>query len=78
MPLINCEASLTLPWPENCVLTSKATRNATPGVNIIINPVGVTLKIKDIKLCVLVVNLSAENDNKLLEQLQTGFKRTIK
>ena len=78
MPLINCEASLTLPWPENCVLTSKATRNATPRVNVIINPVGVTLKIKDIKLCVLVVNLSAENDNKLLEQLQTGFKRTIK
>ena len=25
-----------------------------------------------------VVNLSAENDNKLLEQLKTGFKRTIK
>ena len=27
---------------------------------------------------VLVVTLSAENDNKLLEQLKTGFKRTIK
>ena len=25
-----------------------------------------------------VVSLSAENDNKLLEQLKTGFKRTIK
>ena len=25
-----------------------------------------------------VVTLSAENDNKLLEQLKTGFKRTIK
>ena len=27
---------------------------------------------------VSVVALSAENDNKLLEQLRTGFKRTIK
>ena len=25
-----------------------------------------------------VVTLSTENDNKLLEQLETGFKRTIK
>ena len=27
---------------------------------------------------VAVVTLSAENDNKLLDQLKTGFKRTIK
>ena len=27
---------------------------------------------------VAVVTLSAKNDNKLLEQLKTGFKRTIK
>ena len=35
-------------------------------------------RIKDFKLYVPVVTLSAENDNKLLEQLKTGFKRTIK
>ena len=29
-------------------------------------------------MCVPVVTLSAENDNKILEQLKTGFKRTIK
>ena len=29
-------------------------------------------------MCVPVVTLSAENDNKLLEQLKTRFKRTIK
>ena len=29
-------------------------------------------------MCVPVVTLSAENDNKLLEQLKTGFKRTIR
>ena len=36
------------------------------------------LKIKDTKLYVPVVILSAKDDNKLLEQLKTGFKRTIK
>ena len=40
-------------------------------------PTGATFKIKDTKLYVPVVTLSAENDNKLLEQLKTGFKRTI-
>ena len=35
-------------------------------------------KITDCKLYVPVVTLSAENDNKLLEQLKTGFKRTVK
>ena len=46
MPLINCEVSLTLTWPENCVLTSKATREADPdadpavaGINNSINAV---------------------------------------
>ena len=41
------------------------------------NPTGATFKITDTKLYVPVVTLSAENDNKLLEQLKTGFKGTI-
>ena len=78
MPLINCEVSVTLTWSENCVLTSKATRKAAPGVDAINNPKGATFKIKDTKLYVfLIVTLSAENDHKLLEQLKTGLKRTI-
>ena len=40
-------------------------------------PTGLEFKITDIKLYVLVVTLSKENDTKLLEQLKTGFKRTI-
>ena len=28
IPLINCEVSLFLTWPKNCVITSKATRGA--------------------------------------------------
>ena len=80
--LINCEVSLNLRWSENCVLTRKSTRDADPdadpavaGIN---NPTNAVFKITDCKLYVPVVTLSAENDNKLLEQLQTGFKRTIK
>ena len=82
IPLINCEVSLNLIWPENCVIISKATREADPdadpavaGIN---NPTNAVFKITDCKLYVPVVTLSAENDNKLLEQLKTGFKRTIK
>ena len=41
------------------------------------NPTGL-LTLTSCKLYVLVVILPAENDNKLLEQLKTGFKRTIK
>ena len=80
--LINCGVSLTLTWSENCVLTSKATREADPdadpavaGIN---NPTNAVFKITERKLYVPVVALSAEDDNKLLEQLKTGFKRTIK
>ena len=44
----------------------------------ILAPSGITFKITDTKLYVPVVTLSKENDAKLLEQLKTGFKRTIK
>ena len=42
------------------------------------NPEDATFRITDVKLFVPVVTLSKENDIKLLEQLKTGFKRTIK
>ena len=41
-------------------------------------PTGLEFKIIDTKLSVPVVTLSKENDTKLLEQLKSGFKRTIK
>ena len=84
MPLIKCEESLILTWSENYVLTSRAYREAVaaqgnnPAVARINNPTNVALKIKDTKLYVPVVTLSAQGDNKLLEQLKIGFKRTIK
>ena len=42
------------------------------------SPKSAAFKIKECKLYVPVVTLSADNDNKLLEQFKTGFKRTIK
>ena len=81
-PLINFEVSLTLTWSENYVITSKATRKADPDADLAVagtnNPRNVTFKIKDAKFYVPVVILSAENDNKLLQQLKKGCKRTIK
>ena len=83
MPLINCEVSLTLSWSDTCVITSmekRLVRAAQVG-----NPAAyggslesAVFKIKDCKLHVPVVTLSAENGKILLEQLKTGFKRTIK
>ena len=81
IPLINCEVSLTLIWSENCVLTSKAKRDADSHADLpvagINNATSASFKTKDTKLYVPVVTLSAKNDNKILEQLKTGFKRTI-
>ena len=71
MPLINCEINLILTWSENCVLISKATRDADPDANRavapIYNPTNATFKITDTKFYVPVVTLSTENDKKLLE-----------
>ena len=87
IPLINWEISLTLTWSENWVLTditTQAARNNNPnadpsveareGIDALTNA---TFKITDTKLYVPVVTLSTENDN-FLEQLKSGFKRTIK
>ena len=82
MLLINCEINLILIWSKNCVLTDIITQAANPSVDPAIPAINVstnaTFKITDTKLYVSVTTLSTENDNKLLKQLKTGFKRTIK
>ena len=82
IPLINCEITLILSWYKECVLVGKALRNApdrqpNPPIAAIESPTSARFEITDCKLYVPVVTLSAENDNKLLEQLKSGFKRTI-
>ena len=82
IPLINCEVELILTWFKNCVLIDKLTRDANYGADPIVhkidNPENATFQITDTKLYVPLVTLSKENDTKHLEQLKTGFKRTIK
>ena len=74
---------MALSWYANCVITSLEKRlvTAAQGDNPAVyddSTTNATCKITDCKLYVPVVTLSAENDSKLLEQLKTGFKRTIK
>ena len=79
IPLVNCEVSLNLSWSETCVITSMEKRILVASQpNGGDSPESVTYKIKDCKLYVPVVALSAENDNELLQQLKTGFKRAMK
>ena len=56
-------------------------RNANPPVQArqrIDAPTNATFQITNTKLYVQVVTLSTEDDNKLLEQLKSGLKRTLK
>ena len=63
MPLINCEVNLILTWSKDCVISSATGETK--------------FKITDTKLYVPVVTLSTQDNTKLLQQLKSGFKRTI-
>ena len=66
MPLINCEINLLLTWSASCVTVSADVANQIA-----------TFAITDTKLYVPVVTLSTKDNQKLLEQLQSGFKIVI-
>ena len=80
MPLISCEINLISTWSENCVVTDVIIYAAVPAQEesptrpTINAPTKATFKIIDTKLYVLVVTLSIQDDNKLLEQLKAGLK----
>ena len=61
MPLINCEVNLILTWSSTCVISSATGETK--------------FKITDTKLYVPVV--PTQDNAKLLQQLKSGFKRTI-
>ena len=63
MRLINCEVNLIFTWLPTCVISS-ATEETK-------------FKITETKLYVPVVTLSTQDNAKLLQQLKSGFKRTI-
>ena len=80
MPLISCEVSLELKWNKNCVITSLERRQVDAGPPIVRYnaPTGATLAINDCKLYIPVVNLSKDDEIKLLTNLKLGFKTEIK
>ena len=66
IPLINCEISLQLKWSKNCIIVAGTAANQNP-----------VFQMNDTKLYVHIVNLSTQENIKLLKQLESGFKRTI-
>ena len=63
MLLINCEVNLILTWSKDCVITNSEGE--------------AKFAITETKLYVPVVTLSTQDNAKLLQQLKSGFKRTI-
>ena len=63
MPLINCEVNLILTWSPNYIISSVTGETK--------------FKSTETKLYVPVVTLSTQDNAKLLQQLKSGFKRTI-
>ena len=63
MPLINCEVNLILTWSKDCVNTNSEGEGKFAKT--------------ETKLYVPVVTLSTQDNEKLLQQLKSGFKRTV-
>ena len=63
MPFIDCEDNLILGWSKDCVITNSIREGK--------------FAITDAKLYVTVVTLSTQDNAKLLQQLKSGFRRTI-
>ena len=70
MLLINCKIELKLKWTNHCVLSANGNENDDANTNNIFT-------IKDAKLYVPVVTLSAKNNQKLSKLLSKGFERSV-
>ena len=64
MPLINCKIHLELSWNKNCLLSSADANN-------------LSFKITKTQLYVPIVTLLKDDNEKLIKQLNEGFKRTV-
>ena len=63
IPLIDCEVNLILTWSKDCVITNSTGEGK--------------FAITETKLYVPVVTLSTKDNEKFLQQLISGFKKTI-
>ena len=66
MPLIICEINLNLDWSQKCVIVATTVADQS-----------VAFSITDTKIYVPVIDLSTQDNAKLLEKLKSYFKRTI-
>ena len=66
MPLANCEINLDLNWSQKCVIVATEVSN-----------LAATFLITDTNLYIPVVTSSTQDNEKLLQQLKSGFKITI-
>ena len=65
MPLTNCDINFILPWFANCVISNASANQVT------------AFAITDTKLHFPIVSLPTQDNAKLLQDLKSGFKRTI-
>ena len=63
MPLINCTVNLILTWSEDCLITNSTGEGK--------------FAITETKLYVPIVTLSTKDNEKLLQQLKSGFKKQL-
>ena len=70
MPLINCKVELKLKWTKYCVLFAAGVDNTNANPNFIFT-------VKDTKLYVPVVTLSARDNQKLSKLLSKRFEKSI-
>ena len=63
MPVINCEVNLILTWSKDCVINNSTGEGKC--------------KITETILYVPIVTLSTQDNAKSLQQLKSGFERTI-
>ena len=77
--MINSEIELILTWSKNDVLVDMTARAAGDNNDppAIFAPTALEFHITGITLYLPLATLSKENDKKLLEQLISGFKRTV-
>ena len=74
MPLINCRIQLKLKWTKYCVLCVAGNEN---NINEDINANNMIFTIKDLKLYIHVVTLSAKDNQKLSKLLSKWFERSV-
>ena len=74
MPLINCKGGLKVKWAKYCVLSAAGIENENENDN---NANNIIFTVKNPKLYVPVVTLSARGNQKLSKLLSNGFERSV-